>query len=60
MPVQHVKASTLAQKHQGAFCFGCWQKAADASDEALWTIWTAAMYYCARCAKQEGIGPDQF
>lgn len=38
----------------------CWQKAAEASDEALWTIWTAAMYYCAKCAKQEGIGPNQF
>lgn len=60
MPVQRLKASTLALKHQGGFCFGCWQKPTDVSGEALWTIWTATMFYCPTCAKQEGIGPEQF
>lgn len=60
MPVQYVKASTLVQKHWNAFCFECGQKAEGASEDGLWTIWTATMYYCPACAKQEGIGPHDY
>lgn len=61
MPIQHMKASTLAQKVWNAFCYGCRASAADADgDEALWTIWTSDMVYCPKCAKKEGIGKDDY
>ena len=60
MPVQHVKASTLTQKDWGAFCYECGKRAAEAADDAPWTIWTAKMYYCPACAKSEGIGPHDY
>ena len=58
MPVQYLKATTLAPKHRNAFCFECGKNAADTGNEALWTIWMTTMYYCPGCAKDEGIGPD--
>ena len=60
MPVQHVKPSILIRKNLHAFCFGCGEKVADTTDEALWTVWTRGMKYCLTCAKREGIGPDDY
>ncbi len=60
MPVNHVKALALTQKHRNAFCFGCGQRPADAPADTMWTIWTADMFYCPACAKEEGIGPDMY
>ncbi len=60
MPVHHLKASALTRKYWNAFCFECGKKAAGATDEAPWTIWTAEMYYCPTCAKEEGIGPHDY
>ena len=60
MPGEHLKPSALLRKQGRAFCFGCGKKAADATDDALWTIWAPAMVYCQSCAKDEGIGPDDY
>ena len=60
MPVQHLKASALVKKQWGAFCCECGKNAADATDDSLWTVWTVEMLYCPKCAKGEGIGPDDF
>ena len=60
MPVQHVKPSALVKKYGYVFCFDCGTEAEDASEDALWTIWTPTMYYCPRCAKREGIGPHDY
>lgn len=60
MPVKHVKPSTLTQTVWTAFCYECHASAADATDEALWTVWTRDMVYCPKCAKEEGIGPGDY
>jgi hypothetical protein len=60
MPVQHLKASALVGKRWDAFCFECGTKAAETKDDATWTIWTSDMTYCPVCAKEEGIGPDDY
>ena len=60
MPVEHLKPSALIRKLWRAFCFECGKKAAEATDDALWTLWTAEMSYCPLCAKEEGIGPEDY
>ncbi len=60
VPVQHLKASALVVKRWSAFCVECGDKAAGASGDGLWTIWTSEMIYCPACAKREGIGPDDY
>ena len=60
MPVKYVKPSALLKQHGHAICANCGKEALGASEDALWTIWTAAMYYCPKCAKDEGIGPNDY
>lgn len=52
MPIQHT-AATLVQKQWHGHCFECGQNIAHAAPEAVWTIWTATLYYCAACAKED-------
>lgn len=60
MPIEHLRPSALRRKHSRAFCFSCGKEAADAPDDAVWTIWAPEMVYCPSCAKDEGIGPDDY
>ena len=60
MPVQHLRASALIKKHRNAVCCECRKEAVGDSEDQLWTIWTATMFYCPMCAKREGIGPDDY
>jgi hypothetical protein len=60
MPVRHVKPSALLQKHPNAVCTDCKKEADGDSEEHLWTIWTPTMYYCPKCAADEGIGPHDY
>ena len=60
MPIEHLKPSALTRKQWGAFCFECGKKAAEATDDTLWTVWAPDMLYCPSCAKEEGIGPDDY
>jgi hypothetical protein len=60
MPVQHLKASALVRKSRNASCFRCGDRATEAKDDGTWTIWTSDMTYCPRCAKKEGIGPEDY
>ena len=41
MPVQHVKPSALMKKHGHAICADCGIDASGASENSLWTVWTA-------------------
>ena len=52
MPVQHA-VSIFMQKQWTGCCFDCGQDVAQASPEAVWTIWTATLYYCAACVPQD-------
>lgn len=52
MPVQHA-VSTFIQKQWTGCCFDCGQDVDQASPEAIWTIWTATLYYCTACAPQD-------
>ena len=52
MPVQH-KVSTFIQKQWTGCCFDCGQDVTQASPEAVWTIWTATLYYCSACVLQD-------
>lgn len=60
MPVKHVKPSALLKKHGHVFCSDCGTEAKGAPEEALWTIWAPAMFYCPECAKREGIGYNNY
>lgn len=60
MPIEHLRPSALCRKQWRAFCFSCGKEAANATDDAVWTIWAPEMVYCPSCAKDEGIGPDDY